>query len=233
VAFDFEDADSQTAAFANCDSLFLMRPPQLNDAFEALVARAEQAGVRHITFLSVEGAEHNPFTPPHRKEKALKRSGIGWTLLRPAYFMQNFVTTLRTELVERHRIFLPAGRARFALVDVRDLGDAGGLVLTEGERHYGTAYTPTARSRLTFQQKADPLSNRLAIPIAYCSPSLRRFYTEQRALHVAPGFIVVMMLLHFVPRFFPAPDVTAIIFDLLGRPPRELADFVHDQSPLL
>ena len=59
--------------------------------------------------MSVEGDEHNPFTPPHRKEKALKPSGIGWTLLRPACFMQNFVTTLRTELVERHRIFLPAG----------------------------------------------------------------------------------------------------------------------------
>jgi hypothetical protein len=41
VAFDFEDADGQTAAFANCDSLFLMRPLQLNDAFKALVARAE------------------------------------------------------------------------------------------------------------------------------------------------------------------------------------------------
>jgi uncharacterized protein YbjT (DUF2867 family) len=41
VAFDFEDADGQTAAFANCDSLFLMRLPQLDDAFEALVARAE------------------------------------------------------------------------------------------------------------------------------------------------------------------------------------------------
>jgi uncharacterized protein YbjT (DUF2867 family) len=41
VAFDFEAADGQTAAFANCDSLFLMRLPQLDDAFEALVARAE------------------------------------------------------------------------------------------------------------------------------------------------------------------------------------------------
>jgi hypothetical protein len=81
----------------------------------------------------------------------------------------------------------------------------------------GRRLRPLLGAGLRFKQKADPLSNGLAIPIAYCSPSLRRFYTEQRALHVAPGFIVVMMLLHFVPRFFPSPDVTAIIFDPLGR----------------
>ena len=36
--------------------------------------------------------------------------------------MQNFTTTLRRELVERKRIFLPAGKARFTLIDVRDIG---------------------------------------------------------------------------------------------------------------
>ena len=73
-----------------------------------------------------KGAENNRFIPNHKTEQLLICSGLAYTLLRPAYFMQNFTTTLRADLVERHRIFLPAGRARFTLIDVDDISRVGG-----------------------------------------------------------------------------------------------------------
>ena len=227
VPFDFADPAGQQAALAGCDSVFLLRPPQLTNDFGDFIARAGRAGVRHIVFLSVQGAEHNRFIPHHKTEQLLVKSGLAYTLLRPAYFMQNFTTTLRPDLVARHRIFLPAGRARFALIDVGDIGRVAALVLTEsGPRHHGQAYTLTAQYRLTFQQMAAQLSAGLGRAIRYESPGPWRFFRTKKREGLAPGFILVLLLLHYLPRFQAEPLVTGTVAALLGQPPVEFAQFV-------
>ncbi len=234
VPFDFGDAASQTAALAGCDSLFLLRPPQLTDTFGDLINRAKQAGVGHIVFLSVQGAEHSRFIPHHKTEKLLKACGVPYTLLRPAYFMQNFTTTLRADLVQRRRIFLPAGRARFALIDVRDVGRVAAVVLAEpGPRHQGQAYTLTARHRLNFQQMADQLSQGLGTKITYESPSPWRFFWTEKREGVAPGFILVLLLLHYLPRFSAAPPLTQTVQEITGQLPIEFPQFVADNRAQL
>ena len=227
VPFDFADPAGQEAALAGCDSVFLLRPPEITDDFGDFIARAGRAGVRHIVFLSVQGAEHNRFIPHHKTEQLLIKSGLAYTLLRPAYFMQNFTTTLRPDLVARHRIFLPAGRARFAIIDVGDIGRVAALVLTEpGPRHHGQAYTLTAQYRLTFQQMADQLSAGLGRIIRYESPSPWRFFWTKKREGLAPGFVLIMLLLHYLPRFQAEPPVTGTVAALLGQPPVEFPQFV-------
>ena len=227
VPFDFADPAGQEAALAGCDSVFLLRPPQLTDDFGDFIARAGRGGVRHVVFLSVQGAGHNRFIPHHKTEQLLMKSGLAYTLLRPAYFMQNFTTTLHPDLVARHRIFLPAGRARFALIDVDDIGRVAAVVLTEpGLRHHDQAYTLTAQYRLTFQQMADQLSAGLGRVIRYESPGPWRFFRTKKREGLAPGFILIMLLLHYLPRFQAEPPVTDTVAALLGQPPVEFARFV-------
>ncbi len=227
VAFDFADRASQAAALADCDSLFLLRPPQINDDFGDLIESAARHGVKHIVFLSVQGAERNRFIPHHRIEQRLMSSGVPYTLLRPAYFMQNFTSTLHDELVRRHRIFLPAGNARFTLVDVDDIGRVAGRVLTQaGTQHHGQAYTLTSELPLNFQQMAEQLTAGLGTPIRYESPSPWHFYRVMRHDGRAPGLILVMLLLHMLPRFTAMPPVTHTVAELTGRAPIEFAQFV-------
>jgi len=227
VAFDFSDRASQDAALADCDSLFLLRPPQLTGDFGDLIERAAQHGVSHIVFLSVQGAERNRFIPHHKIEQRLMSSGVPYTLLRPAYFMQNFTSTLHDELVRRHRIFLPAGNARFTLVDVDDIGRVAARVLTQaGTQHHGQAYTLTSQMPLTFQQMAEQLSAGLGTPIRYGSPTPWDFYRTLRRDGREPGLILVMLLLHMLPRFTGTPPVTHTVAELTGRPPIEFAQFV-------
>lgn len=234
VPFDFADEATQDAALTNCDSLFLVRPPQVTDAFGGLLAKARQAGVGHIVFVSVQGAENNRFLPHHKTEQLLMAGDVPYTLLRPAYFMQNFTTTLRADLVERHRVFLPAGRARFALIDVRDIGDVAALVFTDPTaRHHNQAYPLTAQNRLTFQQMADQLTAGLGRPIAYESPSPWRFYRTKRREGAARGFVLIMLLLHYLPRFTAPPPTSDAVPRITGRLPREFPDFVADNRALL
>ena len=227
VAFDFADRASQAAALADCDSLFLLRPPQINDDFGDLIESSAHHGVRHIVFLSVQGAERNRFIPHHRIEQRLMSSGMPYTLLRPAYFMQNFTSTLHDELVRRHRIFLPAGNARFTLVDVDDIGRVAARVLTQaGTQHHGQAYTLTSELPLNFQQMAEQLTAGLETPIRYESPSPWHFYRTLRRDGREPGLILVMLLLHMLPRFTGTPPVTHTVAELTGRQPIEFEQFV-------
>jgi len=227
VAFDFADPASQDAALADCDSLFLLRPPQITDDFADLIERAAQHGVTHIVFLSVQGAERNRFIPHHKIEQRLMSSGVPYTLLRPAYFMQNFTSTLHDELVQRHRIFLPAGNARFTLVDVDDIGRVAATVLMQaGTQHHGQAYTLTSQTPLNFNQMAEQLTAGLGTPIRYESPSPWNFYRTLRRDGREPGLILVMLLLHMLPRFTGTPPVTHTVAELTGQLPIEFAQFV-------
>ena len=141
--------------------------------------------------------------------------------------MQNFTSTLHDELVRRHRIFLPAGNARFTLVDVGDIARVAARVLTEpGTKHHGQAYTLTSQTPLNFQQMAEQLTAGLGTPITYESPGPWRFYRTLRREGREPGLILVMLLLHMLPRFAATSPVTPMVADLTGRAPTEFAQFV-------
>jgi uncharacterized protein YbjT (DUF2867 family) len=138
--FDFEQPASFLPALEGMQVLFLLRPPQLADVpryFSPLIAAAQAAGLQHIVFLSVQGVEKSRYIPHHQIEALIRNSGIAYTFLRPAYFLENFTTTLRTELLENQRIFLPAGRAKFRLVGLADVGRVGAVVLLKPEAHAG------------------------------------------------------------------------------------------------
>ena len=229
LRFDFADPTTHGLALAGCQGLFLLRPPEITDTFAALIATAKAAGVGHIVFLSVQGAEGNRFIPHHKTEQALMASGVPYTLLRPAYFMQNFCTALRTDLVERNRVFVPAGEAVFTLVDVRDIGRVAAAVLTAPDaRHHGRAYALTARQALTFGQMAALLSAGLGRPVAYESPSAWRFFLTKKREGLPTGFVLIMTLLHYLPRFFKTPPTTECVAELTGQPPIEFGQFVRD-----
>ena len=55
--------------------------------------------------MSVQGAGTNPFVPHHGIETLLKKSGLGWTFLRPSFFMQNLSTTHCADIRERDEIY--------------------------------------------------------------------------------------------------------------------------------
>jgi len=230
-AFDFSNPKTFEPALENCRILFLLRPPQLSDVsiFKPLIGMAKKKGVEHIVFLSVQGVENDTRIPHHKIEKLIRDSGMAWTFLRPAYFMQNFATTLKKELVERRRIFLPAGETKFTLVDLRDIGRVAAKVLLNPDSHIGKAYDLTGPDCLTFGQMAKILSSGLRRPIDFESPNLFQFLRYERSEGVSYGFIWVMILLHYFPKFKEEPLTTDWIKKLTHKEPISFAQFVADK----
>ncbi len=231
--FDFTDITTYSPALENCQILFLLRPPQISDTetyFKPLINFAKQGGIQHIVFLSVQGVEKSSIIPHHKIEKLIVESKIPYTFLRPAYFMQNFTTTLRKDLLAKKLIFLPAGNAKFTLVDVRNVGEVAARIIVDTEKHVNQSYELTCKEKLTFKEMAEKLSSGLGIPIKYESPNLLHFYLTKRKEKVPAMFILVMIMLHYFPRFQKEPAITMCVEEITGEPSTTFDQFVADHK---
>jgi uncharacterized protein YbjT (DUF2867 family) len=231
--FDFENIKTYFSALRQCDTLFLLRPPQLSDVnkyFKPLINAAKETGVKHIVFLSVQGVEKSTIIPHHKIEKLIVESEIPYTFLRPAYFMQNFATTLHDDLIHKKRIFLPAGDAKFTLIDVCDIGEVAAKIIANPYKFANKTYDLTANEALTFQEMADKLSIGLGVKINYESPNLWHFFWQKRKENMPFAFILVLIMLHYLPRFQKTPPITEGVKKLIGREPITFDAFVKDNK---
>ncbi len=229
--FDFTDISTYANALGGCDVLFLLRPPQISDVkkyFQPILETCKKQGVKHIVFLSVQGVESSRIIPHYKIEKLIVESKIPYTFLRPAYFMQNFTTTLRDELVQKKQIFLPAGNAKFTLIDVRDIGVVAAKVLTNSILHTNKSYELTNKEKLTFAEMAAKLSSILGVKIQFKSPNLIRFFLTKRKEKMPVMLILVMIMLHYFPRFQKEPSITDWVEKITGREPITFAQFIKD-----
>ncbi len=235
--FDFEAPATWAAALSGIDTVFLLRPPQLADVtgtFAPLVAAMVAAGVGHVVLLSVQGAENNAIIPHRRIEKLLLASGLGWTFLRPSYFMQNLTTTLRVGLETHHRIRLPAGQTPFRWIDVADIGRVAAVVLRDPAAHTGQAYDLTGDELTDFGTVCQLISRLTGVPVRYEPIGPLRFLWEQHRAHQPLMYGLVLVMLHWLPRFFAPPPAADTVRRLTGQPPGTLAAFIEREvAPLL
>lgn len=236
VLFDFTDSTTFRPALTDSDLMFLLRPPQLSEVekyFKPLIDTAKETGVQCIVFLSVQGVENSSIIPHHKIEKLIVESGIPYVFLRPAYFMQNFTTTLLPDLIGRKRIFLPAGNAKFTVIDVRDIGTVAANILIDSAKHFNKAYDLTNNEKWTFGEMAAAISQELGVKIQYESPNLLRFFLTKRRDNIPTMLILVMIMLHYLPRFQKEPALTEWVEKLTGKPPISFIQFIHDHQKRL
>lgn len=234
--FDFMDFNSYKSSLSGCEILFLLRPPQISEVekyFKPIIDICIEMRVQHIIFLSVQGVEKSNIIPHHKIEKLIIDSRISYTFLRPAYFMQNFTTTLRNELLKKKCIYLPAGKARFTLIDVRDIGAVSANILTNVSQHINKSYELTSKESLTFSEMASILSSHLGIKIKFKSPNLINFFLTKRKEKIPVMLIFVMIMLHYFPRFQKEPEVSDWVEKLTGRQPISFGQFINDNKKLL
>ena len=211
----------------------MLRPPQISEVekyFKPIINTCKNNGVKHIVFLSVQGVEKSKIIPHHKIEKLIIDSKVSYTFLRPAYFMQNFTTTLYNDLVHKQRIYLPAGNTKFTLVDVRDIGAVSAAILTKISEHINKSYELTCNEKLTFSEMAKILSNILGTDIKYISPNLLSFFFTKRQEKTPTMLILVMIMLHYFPRFQKEPETTKWVQKITNRQPTTFEQFINDNK---
>ena len=230
VHFDFADP-STFDAFDGVARMFLLRPPQIADVKHVIgpaLDAARERGVAHVVFLSIQGAERNRLVPHRKIEDHLRASGLGWTFIRAAYFMQNLSTTHAPDIRRRDEIYIPAGRgSRTAHVDVRDVAAVAARALVE-DGHAGQAYTPTGPAALTYDECATVLTEVLERPIRFADPTPWHYWRRMRRRGMPTAMIAVTIGIYTAAQFGLAAGLTGDVERITGRLPTDFATFAAD-----
>ena len=127
-----EDRASLEKAAAGIDAMFAMATP-FEGGVEAetrqginIVTAAAAAGVRHVIYSSVAGADQNTgiphFESKFRVEQHLRTLGVPFTIIAPVYFMENLIAPWNIGALASgvYPMALPAGRKlqQIAVADV-------------------------------------------------------------------------------------------------------------------
>jgi uncharacterized protein YbjT (DUF2867 family) len=170
VDFDWSDPTTFEPALGGMTGVYLVSPvlrADFADDVSGFLDRAEQAGVRHVAYLSAYGMEQ---APPEVALRAVEldlisRGSLTHSIVRPAWFMQNFSETFLKP--GNGEIVVPTGAGAEAFVDAEDIASVAAATLSEPERHAGRAYSPTGPEALTMDDAARIISGVAGRRIVY------------------------------------------------------------------
>jgi uncharacterized protein YbjT (DUF2867 family) len=170
IHFDWNNPATFEGALQGVTGVYLVSPVMRVD-FAGVVSdfldQAERAGVQNVTYLSAYGMEHAPAEVALRAvELDLEsRGSFTYSIIRPAWFMQNFSETFLKPVDDE--IVVPGGTGTEAFVNAEDIASVAAATLAEPERHAGRAYAPTGPESLTLDEAARIISAAAGRTILY------------------------------------------------------------------
>jgi uncharacterized protein YbjT (DUF2867 family) len=148
VTGNFEDQKSLERAAGGVDTIFAMSTPFESGATTEtreginIVRAASSAGVTHLVYTSVAGADRATgiphFDSKFEVETEIRRSGVPFTIVAPVFFMENFVADWLAAGIARGAIAmaLPATR-RLQQIAVADIAQFTALVIERRDSFLG------------------------------------------------------------------------------------------------
>ena len=168
VQGDFEDQGSLERAARGVDTVFAMATPfekgektETRDGIN-IVRAASSAGVTHLVYSSVAGADRATgiphFDSKFEIEKEIRRSGVPFTIVAPVFFMENFLADWMKAGIAQGSISLalPATR-RLQQIAVTDIAQFTALVVERRESFLGKRID-IASDELTLKTAAAAIS---------------------------------------------------------------------------
>jgi uncharacterized protein YbjT (DUF2867 family) len=232
IAFDFTRPETWGDALTDADRLFLVRPPVVGGArIRGFVDAAARVGVEHVVYLSILGANRNPWLPHRRIERHIEATDIAYTFLRASFFMQNLSEIHRPEIVDHGEIVVPAGSGKTSFVDTRDVAAAAAVALTE-DGHENRSYDITGPEALNYNEVARIFTDGLNRSISYANPSMLTFVCRMRARGHSLPFVAVMLGIYTTVRLGFSARVSEDAEALLERRPINTRQFVADYAHL-
>ena len=157
VPFDWDDDTTWTPALDDVDSAYVCYYPDVSfpgaaGRVAAFARTAVAHGARRLVMVSGRG---EPEAVP--AEDGVRGSGAEWTVLRCAWFAQNFSEHFLLQPVLQGVIALPAADVAEPFLDVNDVADVAVATLTR-DGHAGRTYELTGPRLLTFADVAAELT---------------------------------------------------------------------------
>ena len=234
VPFDINSVESMTNALRGSDAFFSLTPlvENLVEAGGKAVQAAKAAGIKKIVRSSAQGASPDAGIELGRMhyavEKEIADSGIAFTILRPANFMQNYLTFGTPETIKGQNTFYsPLGDAKLSPIDTRDISAVAVRVLLE-EGHEGKRYELTGGESLSNGEIAELFSQTLGRKISHVTIPEAAASEAMAQGGVPPWLVKLLTELNAIGKAGYLAEVKADAELVLKRQPIKFAQFIHD-----
>jgi uncharacterized protein YbjT (DUF2867 family) len=231
VVGDLDRPETIEPAVEGVDKIYLLTwngPTQAQQAENVLKA-AKRAGNPHIVRHSMWGPERSRIIKQgDQVEKAVKSSGLPWTLLKPTFYMQNTMMAAQT-ITSDGVIYWDMKDGKLGMIDVRDIVDVAVAVLT-GTGHEAKSYILTGPAAISFHDVAATFSKVLGKDVKYVSvpgeASLDSMISMGLPEWIAKGYVELSE--GFSEGF--ANRATDNVAILTGHPARSFEQFARDYA---
>ena len=211
-----------------------MSPDELSIA-QIAVRAARAAGVKHFVYHSVLHPQTEAM-PHHwqklRTEELLFETGLPYTILQPAAYMQN-ILAYWDRIVQDGIYAVPyATEARLSMVDLEDVAKVAATVLTE-RGHAGATYELVGVDVLSPAGVAEVLAQQLSRPVHAQAVDLEVWEQGARAARLGDYQVeTLLQMFRYYERhgFWGNPHVLTW---LLRRPPTTFARFARREAERL
>ena len=197
--------------------------PGAVEQVEAFATLARENGIQRLVLLTGRGEFH-----AERAEEVVRNSGVPFTIVRAAWFAQNFSEGALLDPVMAGFLPMPAGDVREPIIDVDDIADVAVAALTE-DGHAGELYEVTGPRLMTFADMAAELSRAMGRTVQYLPISFEDFHAE---IAKANGEMIADVITDIARETLDGRN--AILADgvqrALGRAPRGFADFADNAA---
>lgn len=191
---DYDDPGFSSQVFQGADKLLFVSSPSMDGVrrikqHAAVVEAARDAGVRHIVYtgLAFPAAHGTPLRYVHQAtELALEASGVPFTVLRNAFYMEYFIVKAELDrAVGSGRLPSAASGQQVNFVSRSDLALAAAVVLT-GDGHEGKIYELTFPRAYSYADIAAALSRVSGKAIAHREVGVEELQAQLRAYGLTP-----------------------------------------------
>jgi NAD(P)H dehydrogenase (quinone) len=237
---DFNDAELTRKAFAGVDRLALISTDALDDKGTrqrqqaAAVAAAKEAGVKHIIYTSLPDAENSKvsFAADHlNTEKAIKASGLTYTLLRNTWYQENMFMNLPQVLKSGHW-YTSSGTGKIAHIARADCAEAIAAALASGSTDSKT-YTLTGAELRSTDEVAALASEITGKPIEVIHLTDEQLAGGMKAAGVPEFLIPMLVSFDTAAREGNLGAQTGDVEMLTGRKPKAFRDFLEESKEAL
>ena len=197
-----------------------------------VLACAQAAGLEHLVYHSV--LHPQTAAMPHHWHKLLVEerifaSGLPFTILQPAAYMQNLASYWQA--VRQTGIYaVPYPPAtRLSLIDVRDVAEVAGRVLTE-PGHEGATYELVGTVGLRQQEIAEVMGAQMGRAVSAAELPLDLWEQQARAAGLHDYAVETLRKMFRYYAEYGLVGNPGVLQWLLGRPPRSLEAFIAETA---
>ncbi|RSK38602.1 SDR family oxidoreductase [Mangrovimonas spongiae] len=201
---DYNDYESLVKAFSGIDKLYFVSGSDIVSRMkqhENVIKAAKEVGIKHIVYTSFQRKTNNKdsviqfVAESHiNTEELIKNSGIPYTILKHALYMEVLPLFIGEDVIEKQTIYLPANEGKVSFASRADMAQGAAIILSTKD-HLGKTYEFGGEKSFTMEDVAQILTELSGKEITYISPKTDDFITTlsdagvpKPAIDVTVGF---------------------------------------------